>query len=72
MDSALRGIAVFLEVLVLTAILYCILNAVRLAAFDFGIAQKKYNRPIVLILTAAGTILVVFFATHLSIFYPSF
>lgn len=71
MDSALRGIAVFLEVLVLTAVLYCILNAVRLAAFDFGIAPK-YNRPIVLILTAAGTILVVFFATHLSIFYPSF
>ncbi len=71
MDSALRGIAVFLEVLVLTAVLYCILNAVRLAAFDFGIVPK-YNRPIVMILTAAGAILVVFFATHLSIFYPSF
>jgi succinate dehydrogenase/fumarate reductase cytochrome b subunit len=71
-DGALRGIAIFLEVLVLTAILYCILNAVRLAAFDFGIAQKKYNRPIVLILTAAGIILVIFFTTHLSLFYPSF
>ncbi|MBM4462822.1 MAG: hypothetical protein FJ012_05730 [Chloroflexi bacterium] len=72
MDGALRGIAIFLEVLVLTAILYCILNAVRLAAFDFGIAQKKYNRPIVLILVAAGIILVIFFATHLSLFYPSY
>ncbi|RLC93915.1 MAG: hypothetical protein DRI39_04360 [Chloroflexi bacterium] len=71
MDAALRAIAVFLEVLVLTGIIYCVLNGVRLAALDFGIAQR-FSRPIVLFLAAVGSLLVVFFASHLSIFYPSY
>jgi hypothetical protein len=71
MDAALRGIAVFLEVVVLTGVLYCILSGVRLAVLDFGVAAK-FSRPIVLILAAAGSILVVFFASHLSTFYPSY
>ena len=71
MDQALRAIAVFLEVMVLTGIIYCMLSGVRLAALDFGIASK-YSRPIVMFLAAAGSILVVFFASHLSVFYPSY
>lgn len=71
MDSVLRGVAVVLEVLVLTGIIYCILAAVKLAAHDFGVAPK-YGRPIVLFMVAAGIILVAFFATHLSLFYPSY
>lgn len=71
MDAALRAIMVSFEVVVLTGILYCILSGVRLAAFDFGVAPK-YSKPIVLFLAAAASILVVFFVTHLSVFYPSF
>ena len=68
-DQALRALAVFLEVLVLTGVLYCVLNGARLILADFGIGPK-YTKAIVTLLAAAGCILVVFFATHLSTFYP--
>ena len=68
-DQALRALAIFLEVLILTGVLYCALNGVRLILADFGIGPK-YTKSIVMALTAAGCILVVFFATHLSTFYP--
>ena len=71
MDQALRAIAIFLEVVVLTGIIYCILNGVRLALFDFGIGSK-YTKVIVMAVVAAGSLLVVFFIVHLSIFYPTF
>jgi len=71
MDAALRGLAIFLEVLILTGVIYCILSGVRLTAHDLGVANR-YSRPIVLFLAAAGAILVVFFATHLSVFYPTY
>jgi len=70
-EQALRVLAVFLEVLVLTGIVFCILNGVRLILSDFGIGPK-YNRIILMALVAGGFILVVFFATHLSTFYPTF
>lgn len=70
MDQALRVIAVFLEVAVITGIIYCALNAVRLALFDFGI-EVKFNKPIVMLLAAAGVLLVVFFVNHLTVFYPT-
>ncbi len=71
MDQFLRVVAIFLEVVVLSAILYCILNGVRLALIDFGIGPK-YSKAIVMTLAAAGSLLVVFFVAHLSIFYPTF
>ena len=71
MDQFLRVIAIFLEVVVLSAILYCILNGVRLALLDFGIGPK-YSKAIVMTLAAASSLLVVFFVAHLSIFYPTF
>jgi len=70
MDQALRVIAIFLEVMVISGIIYCALNAVRLALFDFGISVK-FNRPVIMLLTAAGILLVVFFVNHLTVFYPT-
>lgn len=69
-EQALRILAVFLEVLVLSGIAFCILNGVRLILSDLGIGPK-YNKIIVMALATGGGILVVFFATHLSVFYPS-
>jgi hypothetical protein len=70
MDQALRVIAVFLEVMVITGLVYCALSAVRLALFDFGI-NIKFNKPVAMLLAAAGILLVVFFVNHLTVFYPT-
>lgn len=69
-DQVLRALAIILEVIILTGVLYCILNGARLILADFGIGPK-YNKAIVMALVAAGCILVVFFASHLSTFYPT-
>jgi len=69
-DQALRVLAVFLEVLILTSIISCILIGARLILSDFGIGTK-YNKILRMALIAGGGILVVFFAIHLSVFYPS-
>ncbi len=69
-EQALRVLAVFLEVLVLAGIVFCILYGVRLILADFGVGPK-YNKILAMALIAGGCILVVFFATHLSAFYPS-
>jgi len=71
MNQALRAVAIFLEVAALTGILYCILSGVRLMAFDLGIGTK-YSKPIMLFLAAAGTVVVIFFISHLSVFYPTY
>jgi len=70
MDQALRVIAIFLEVVVISGIVYCALNAVRLVLYDFGISIK-FNRSIVILLAAVGILLVVFFVNHLTVFYPT-
>jgi len=71
MDAALRGLAVFLEVLILAGVLYCLLSGLRLIALDLGMSSR-YSKPVVLLLTASGVMLVVFFASHLSVFYPTY
>ena len=70
MDVFVRAIAIFLEVLVLAALIYCFLNAVRLIVFDFGIKKEKFNKVLVMGLLAIGGVLVAFFATHLVTLYP--
>lgn len=70
MDILLRTIAIILEVALLAAIAYVILNGVRLAALDLGI-KPKYNKAIVMALYAVGTIFLVFFIAHLTTFYPA-
>ena len=69
MDALLRVIYVFVEVLLLIAIFYCILAGVRLILFDIGIT-RKYSNIITLMLLAVGAMVVVFLSSHLSAFYP--
>ena len=69
MDAVIRGFAIFLEWLVLSAILYAILKGVRLMLPDFGIGAK-YTRGINIALVAAGSLGIVFFLSHLAVFYP--
>jgi len=70
MDTFLRLIAIFLEVLLLAVIAYSVLNGVRLAAFDLGIRQK-YSKAVAMALIAVGSIILIFFIAHLTTFYPT-
>jgi succinate dehydrogenase/fumarate reductase cytochrome b subunit len=70
MDLLLRTIAIIIEVVILAAIAYVILNGVRLAALDLGI-KPKYNRVIIMAFFAVGVIIVAFFIAHLTTFYPA-
>ncbi|MBA7708049.1 hypothetical protein ES703_116936 [subsurface metagenome] len=70
MDILVRTIAIILEVLLLAAVTYSVLNGMRLIAFDLGIAPK-YSKAITMMLVAVGLLIVVFFISHLTTFYPS-
>ncbi|MFC1914244.1 hypothetical protein ACFLXF_03115 [Chloroflexota bacterium] len=70
MDILLRTIAIIIEVVILAAIAYAVLNGVRLAALDLGI-KAKYDKAIIMALCAVGAIFVVFFIAHLTTFYPA-
>ena len=70
MDIFLRTIAIFIEVVLLVAIAYSVLNGVRLTAFDLGI-RPKYNKVVTMALLIAGIIVVIFFIAHLTTFYPT-
>jgi len=69
MDIILRAIAVFIEVIILMAMFYFILNGVRLLLFDLGITQK-YSRVVSVLLIAVGCVIAVFLISHLTAFYP--
>jgi succinate dehydrogenase/fumarate reductase cytochrome b subunit len=69
MEALIRIIAIIIEVLLLAAIAYAVLNGVRLAALDLGI-RAKYGRAVTLALFAVGLIVLVFFIAHLTTFYP--
>ena len=70
MDMLLRTIAIIVEVVILVAIAYSVLNGVRLTAFDLGIGPK-YSKAIAMMLLAVGFIIVIFFIAHLTAFYPA-
>ena len=70
MDTFLRILAIFIEVLLLAVIAYSVLNGVRLAAFDLGIGQK-YGKAVAMALITVGTIILIFFIAHLTTFYPT-
>ena len=70
MDMLVRIVAIVIEVIILAALAYSVLNGVRLIAFDFGIGPK-YNKAITMILLAVGFIILVFFIAHLTAFYPA-
>ncbi|MFC2041519.1 hypothetical protein ACFLTY_04290 [Chloroflexota bacterium] len=70
MDVVLRTVAIFIEVVLLAAIIYSILNGARLTVFDFGVGPK-YNKMVTTALMVIGAIVVVFFIAHLTTFYPA-
>ena len=69
MDMVVRIIAITIEVVILAAIMYAILNGVRLTIFDLG-AGRKYSRVLAMVFLVIGSITVVFFIAHLTTFYP--
>ncbi|OGO08370.1 MAG: hypothetical protein A2Y61_04400 [Chloroflexi bacterium RBG_13_60_13] len=71
MDIFIRTAAIILEVLVLAGIVGCILWCMKLILAEFGV-DSKYNRAILMALTVVGALLVIFFITHLTAFYPTY
>jgi branched-subunit amino acid transport protein AzlD len=71
MDQFLRVVAVLLEVSVLGIMSLCLFWGVKLLLDDFGI-NKKYEKAIVMALSVIWVVFVVFFAMHLSSFYPAY
>ena len=70
MDVLLRGIAIFIEVLVLASIMYVLLAGARLTIFDLGLGPR-YKKVVAMVLVMAGSVVVVFFIAHLTAFYPT-
>ncbi len=70
MDILIRTVAIIIEVVILAAIAYAVLNGVRLSVFDLGIGPK-YSKAIAMVLLAVGFIIVIFFIAHLTAFYPA-
>ena len=70
MDVLLRAIAILIEVSILGAIIYSLLTGVRLTAFDLGLGPK-YKKIVAIMLVVVGGLVVVFFISHLTSFYPA-
>lgn len=70
MDILLRVIAIFIELVILVAIIYCLLAGMWLTVFDLGLGPK-YKKVVTMALVVAGCIAVVFFIAHLTSFYPT-
>ena len=64
-----RALAIFVEVVILAAIMLSLLWAVRLVLFDLWLGPKYKNIATMLLVTVGG-IVVVFFIAHLTAFYP--
>lgn len=70
MDVLVRVIAIVIEVVILTAIIYSLLAGVWLTIFDLGIGVK-YKKVITMAMAVVGCIMVIFFIAHLTSFYPA-
>jgi len=64
-----RGLAIVVEVSVLTGLIYSIINGARLALFDYGL-DDKFSYFIKFMVLIVVCIALVFFAAHLITFYP--
>lgn len=69
MGNSLRPIAIFLELTILTALLYSLLAGIKFTLFDFGMDQK-YHRFIKVTLIILGCLVFSFLIAHLFTFYP--
>ncbi len=70
MDVLLRVVAIFIEVVILAAVMYVLFTGVRLTVFDLGLGLR-YKKIVTIALVLAGFIVVVFFIAHLTSFYPN-
>ena len=68
-EALIRGIAISVELVILIAMFYFILNGVRLILFDMGLTQK-YSKIVIVLLGVVGCLVVVFLTSHLITFYP--
>jgi hypothetical protein len=65
----LRTIAIFIEVLILMGVTYCLILGARLTILDVGF-QSKYDRFLRWALGIVGAVISAFFVAHLTLFYP--
>lgn len=65
----MRPIAIIIEVLILTGVIYCLFLAVRLTFLDVGF-RPKYDRFVKWAFGVVGIVLTAFFIAHLTLFYP--
>ena len=70
MDVFLRTVAILIEILILSTIMFALLMAVRLTVFDLGL-RPKYKKIVTVALVTAGVLSLVFFVAHLTTFYPT-
>jgi hypothetical protein len=61
--------AILVELVLLTGILYSLFAGLKLAMVDFGL-NKKYQPFLKWALMIVGSLVWVFFASHLITFYP--
>jgi hypothetical protein len=69
MESALRPVAIAVEVIVLMGVIYSLFLGVKLAAIDFGL-EEKFQTFIDRVFLIMGCLALVFFVAHLVTFYP--
>ena len=70
MDVLLRILAILIEEIILSALIFSLLWAVRLTIFDLGL-RPKYKNMVTVALVAVGAVCLVFFIVHLTTFYPT-
>jgi len=64
-----RVFGIIIELLILAGFAYCILRGVQLMVFQTGMGLK-YQKMFSILLTVVGSLVVVFFISHLSSLYP--
>jgi len=69
MGSALRPLAIAVEVIILMGVISSLFLAVKLSALDFGL-EEKYKSFICWVFMIMGCLALVFFVAHLITFYP--
>lgn len=65
-----RAIAIFIELVILGALVFSLLWAVRLALFDLWLTSK-YRSAATMALAVVGGLAMMFLIAHLISFYPS-
>ncbi len=71
MSILLRTISVIIEVSILAAIAFSLLQGLRLTIFDLGI-NARYSKAVTLAVIFVGAVVLLFFIAHLTAWYPTF